>query len=163
MTLGPSAVRAAGSPIDWIVHPVLSLRRDAEGQLQDARPVAAGEASAESLIHIEFEPLRDAAGHAGLEADLRQVVADLHTVVVDFPAMRARLHEVGLVVGYKLRSGALMNDDGELTHYIGIYEDITQTKLAQQRIEPRTRQHFRHGGLGAASQSASIEKRPQMA
>ncbi len=25
--------------------------------------------------------------------------------------------------------------DGELTHYIGIYEDITQSKLAQQRIE----------------------------
>ncbi|WP_437882611.1 putative bifunctional diguanylate cyclase/phosphodiesterase [Pseudomonas sp. LRF_L74] len=27
------------------------------------------------------------------------------------------------------------NDDGELTHYIGIYEDITQSKMAQQRIE----------------------------
>ena len=26
-------------------------------------------------------------------------------------------------------------DDGELTHYIGIYEDITDAKLAQQRIE----------------------------
>lgn len=26
-------------------------------------------------------------------------------------------------------------DNRELTHYIGIYEDITQTKLAQQRIE----------------------------
>ncbi|MCL6690730.1 EAL domain-containing protein [Pseudomonas sp. R3.Fl] len=26
-------------------------------------------------------------------------------------------------------------DDGELTHYIGIYEDITQSKLAQQHIE----------------------------
>ena len=26
-------------------------------------------------------------------------------------------------------------DDGELTHYIGIYEDITEAKLAQQRIE----------------------------
>lgn len=27
------------------------------------------------------------------------------------------------------------DDLGELTHYIGIYEDITQNKLAQQRIE----------------------------
>ncbi|MGH8353898.1 MAG: putative bifunctional diguanylate cyclase/phosphodiesterase [Pseudomonas sp.] len=26
-------------------------------------------------------------------------------------------------------------EDGELSHYIGIYEDITQSKLAQQRIE----------------------------
>ncbi|WP_120994252.1 sensor domain-containing protein [Stutzerimonas urumqiensis] len=26
-------------------------------------------------------------------------------------------------------------EDGQLTHYIGIYEDITQSKLAQQRIE----------------------------
>ncbi|MEQ1440702.1 NAD-glutamate dehydrogenase [Fontimonas sp. SYSU GA230001] len=88
------AVRAAGCAIDWIVHPVLSVRRDADGRLQDLRPVAAGEASAESLIHIEFEPLRDAAAQSVLEADLRQVVADLHTVVVDFPAMRARLAEV---------------------------------------------------------------------
>ncbi|MBD9482776.1 EAL domain-containing protein [Pseudomonas sp. PDM14] len=35
----------------------------------------------------------------------------------------------------QLSISKVYNDDGELTHYIGIYEDITQNKLAQQRIE----------------------------
>jgi glutamate dehydrogenase len=87
------AVRAAGSSIDWTVHPVLDLRRDAEGRLQQARAAGAG-ASGESLVHLEFEPLRAAAGYTALEADLRQVIEDLRTVVGDFPAMRARLREV---------------------------------------------------------------------
>lgn len=35
----------------------------------------------------------------------------------------------------QLSISKVYGDDGELTHYIGIYEDITETKLAQQRIE----------------------------
>ncbi|MGL4316384.1 MAG: putative bifunctional diguanylate cyclase/phosphodiesterase [Pseudomonas sp.] len=35
----------------------------------------------------------------------------------------------------QLSLSKVYNDSGELTHYIGIYEDITQSKLAQQRIE----------------------------
>ncbi len=35
----------------------------------------------------------------------------------------------------QLSISKVYNDEGELTHYIGIYEDITQSKLAQQRIE----------------------------
>ena len=35
----------------------------------------------------------------------------------------------------QLSISKVFNEQRELTHYIGIYEDITQTKLAQQRIE----------------------------
>lgn len=35
----------------------------------------------------------------------------------------------------QLSISKVYNDQRELTHYIGIYEDITQSKLAQQRIE----------------------------
>ncbi|WP_457788736.1 putative bifunctional diguanylate cyclase/phosphodiesterase [Pseudomonas sp. PL-6] len=35
----------------------------------------------------------------------------------------------------QLSISKVYGDDGELTHYIGIYEDITEAKLAQQRIE----------------------------
>ncbi|MCY1281440.1 diguanylate cyclase (GGDEF) domain protein [compost metagenome] len=35
----------------------------------------------------------------------------------------------------QLSISKVYDDDGELTHYIGIYEDITDNKLAQQRIE----------------------------
>ncbi|WP_313024228.1 putative bifunctional diguanylate cyclase/phosphodiesterase [Pseudomonas lopnurensis] len=35
----------------------------------------------------------------------------------------------------QLSISKVYNEDGELTHYIGIYEDITHSKLAQQHIE----------------------------
>ncbi|WP_213875578.1 EAL domain-containing protein [Pseudomonas sp. dw_358] len=35
----------------------------------------------------------------------------------------------------QLSISKVYGDDRELTHYIGIYEDVTQSKLAQQRIE----------------------------
>ena len=35
----------------------------------------------------------------------------------------------------QLSLSKVFNDDGELTHYIGIYEDVTRSKLAQQHIE----------------------------
>ncbi|MBM7061169.1 EAL domain-containing protein [Pseudomonas sp. UL073] len=35
----------------------------------------------------------------------------------------------------QLSISKVYDDEGELTHYIGIYEDITDNKLAQQRIE----------------------------
>ncbi|WP_122240310.1 PAS domain-containing protein, partial [Pseudomonas syringae] len=35
----------------------------------------------------------------------------------------------------QLSISKVYGDNRELTHYIGIYEDITQSKLAQQRIE----------------------------
>ena len=35
----------------------------------------------------------------------------------------------------QLSISKVFGEDGELTHYIGIYEDVTQSKLAQQRIE----------------------------
>jgi glutamate dehydrogenase len=88
------AVRAAGSSIDWTVHPVLGLRRGADGGLLQVRGGGDGASDTESLIHLEFEGLRDAAGYAALERDLQRVIADLRTVVSDFPAMRARVAEL---------------------------------------------------------------------
>ncbi|BAN50974.1 EAL domain-containing protein [Metapseudomonas resinovorans] len=35
----------------------------------------------------------------------------------------------------QLSISKVFGEEGELTHYIGIYEDVTQSKLAQQRIE----------------------------
>ena len=87
------AVRDAGASIDWTVHPVLQVRRDARGQLQavaaGTAPPGAGEP--ESLIHIECEALPRAEDYAALEARLREVLTELRQCVRDFPAMRERL------------------------------------------------------------------------
>ncbi len=83
------AVRNLGSPIDWSVHPVLRLARDAEGQL-----VGVGDGAAESLIHLEFEALPTAEAHAQLEADCRAVLDDLRQVVDDYPLALARVQRL---------------------------------------------------------------------
>ena len=80
------AVRGAGSTIDWTAHPVLHLRRNAQGELNGA----ASEGAAESWIHMEFEALAGAAAYPQLEESLNQVLTDLRTVVEDYEAMRAR-------------------------------------------------------------------------
>ncbi|MDD3763689.1 MAG: NAD-glutamate dehydrogenase [Nevskiales bacterium] len=88
------AIRAAGSSIDWTAHPVIGVRRDAEGKLMQLAGTDAADGTAESLIHVEFEPLASAERCHALERDLQQVVRDIRTIVVDFPAMRARVQEL---------------------------------------------------------------------
>ena len=84
------AIRAAGAAIDWSVHPILPLQRDAAGHLQAID--AAG--APESLIHIEFEALASPEAYARLEQALRGVLADLRRVVDDYPATLAQVRAV---------------------------------------------------------------------
>ena len=81
------AVRDAGSAVDWSVHPILPLRRDAAGMV-----VALGGdgARSESLIHLECEAFGDADAQAALQQTLTQRLAELRAVVADFAAMKAR-------------------------------------------------------------------------
>ena len=78
------AVRAAGASVDWTVHPVLHLKRDAAGKITAAEEAARG--PAESLIHLEFEPLANPAAYAALEQQVRTVLEDLRRVVDDYSA-----------------------------------------------------------------------------
>jgi len=84
-------VRETGAAIDWSVHPILNLRRDAQGVA--VATLADGEAGgvAESLIHIEFEPLADSAAYGKLEASLRDTLSEVRMAVADYAAMRAGL------------------------------------------------------------------------
>ena len=88
------AVREAGSPIDWTVHPVLTVRRDADHRLSKVGGAESGDGQAESLVHIEFEPLADAQAYEKLEADVRRVLDDLRMVVADYDGMRANVDRV---------------------------------------------------------------------
>ena len=88
------AVREAGSPIDWTVHPVLVVQRDGENRLNKVSGAEASDGTPESLVHIEFEPLADDADYARLQADVERVLGDLRMVVEDFDGMRARVGEV---------------------------------------------------------------------
>lgn len=141
------AVRATGSMIDWSAHPVLNVRRDAQGTPVHVGPVDSVDGAAESLIHLEFEPLHDAQDVAALEQDVQQVVRDLRTVVVDFPAMRARLHELldslqqpapGVPAEEAAEARAFLQwlDDGHYT-FLGIAETEAVSDGARTRFALR--------------------------
>jgi glutamate dehydrogenase len=57
-----TAVRAAGASVDWAVHPVLPIERDAAGcitAVQDGR-----QSASESLIHLEFDALANSSAYS---------------------------------------------------------------------------------------------------
>ena len=88
------AVRKAGSPIDWSVHPVMRISRDAEHRFQASAGLTSAQGQPESLVHIEFEPLPDPEDYQRLEAELRRVLVELRAVVEDFGPMKERLRQL---------------------------------------------------------------------
>ena len=87
------ALTRHGSSIHVSVHPIVRVRRDGDGRLQELLPRAADEA-AESLMHVEIDRQADQAVHDELEADLRRVLADVRAAVEDWPAMRRHVGEI---------------------------------------------------------------------
>ncbi|MBZ2190366.1 NAD-glutamate dehydrogenase [Alcanivorax sp. JB21] len=89
------AIREADSAIDWSVHPLLRIRRDNAGRLQQVLgagdDTSSSRALTESLIHMEFEALTDEQDYAQLTDTIRQLLHDLRIVVEDYPAMRDTL------------------------------------------------------------------------
>ncbi|MCH8544899.1 MAG: NAD-glutamate dehydrogenase [Alcanivorax sp.] len=87
------AIRDADSAIDWSVHPLLRIRRDNDGHLQQVLGTGDGAQPSESLIHMEFEALADDGDYAQLADAIHQLLHDLRIVVADYPAMRDALLE----------------------------------------------------------------------
>ncbi|MBL8587799.1 MAG: NAD-glutamate dehydrogenase [Methylobacteriaceae bacterium] len=81
-----------GLDLRLVAHPILAVRRDAEGRLQSARPPQDDpEAPRESLIHIHVGRIVDAARRARLVEGLDKVYADARVAVADWRAMRERV------------------------------------------------------------------------
>lgn len=81
-----SAITAAGLDIDRLLHPIVSVSRDADGTIQS---IGAGGHS-ESIIYIEFERVA-AKARIELQAEIAAVLADVRAAVTDWPAMLAML------------------------------------------------------------------------
>ncbi len=82
------AVRAEGSSIDWISHPVFEVQRDESGLLT---AVDTSDGHAESWIHMQFDALADADARAALVERVQRVLQDLKIIVRDWQPMRRRL------------------------------------------------------------------------
>jgi len=83
-----SAIAAQGLSIDRLIHPVIPVRRDAEGRLTE---IVAGEAAGEkreSMVYVETRRA-DARHRRELERALQATLADVRAAVQDWPRMQA--------------------------------------------------------------------------
>lgn len=89
------AVRETGADIDWMMHPVVRVTRDANGTPSDFRCAAesADHGDEESLVRLEFAAPAGLAGEALIEQVTRNL-ADLRAVVSDWQPMRRALQTV---------------------------------------------------------------------
>ncbi len=88
-----AAVRRAGAEVERVLHPIVVVRRDADGKLAEILTTADPDASpsdaqAESWIHLDLAP--GSTAPAGLERSIRAVLAAVREVVEDAGAMEER-------------------------------------------------------------------------
>ena len=153
-----ATITAAGVGIDQLLHPIVSLVRDDEGNLT-AFAKAEGEGAKESLIYIET-PRIDAKQRRELLAALRQTLGDVRASVSDWPRMqKAMTHDtetLGDCDGAKLLdwlNGGMLTQlgtltrsrDGEVSGALGICRKSAKAILADASYE-RAFEWFDKGG-----------------
>jgi len=80
-----AAIARQGLAVHLLIHPVLSVRRDDDGELIE---IDAHGGTLESWIHIEVDRVPTAEGRSELEDRLESVLADVRVAVDDWKAMR---------------------------------------------------------------------------
>jgi glutamate dehydrogenase len=88
------AVNRSGRTAHWVVHPLLEVQRNAQGQTVKASLAASTGQHVnpiESLILVECDRIVDEADRTELTTELAQVLGDVRCVVRDWPAMLVRL------------------------------------------------------------------------
>ena len=140
------AIRAAGAAVDWLIHPVLRVARDAAGTL-----AATGETVAESWIHIEFEPLPTAEDYARLATAIRDVLDDLQRVIADYPLTLSRVRSAREGLG-TVPAGLDAEEFNEAAEFLQYLDDHHFTFLGyvETTVVP-----LPGGGIGFRSDAAT--------
>src|SRR5665647_116163 len=92
------AVNRTGRTAHWIVHPLLVVQRDGQGQLVKTASATPGNEKSsliESLILVECDRIVSESDRTALADDLACVLGDVRAVVQDWRPMLARLQAVG--------------------------------------------------------------------
>jgi glutamate dehydrogenase len=88
------ALNRLGLMIHLTIHPVVPVRRSADGTLEDVLETGranGGEAALESFMHVEVDRQSDPARLAGIEAELDKVLTDVRLAVTDWRAMLGKV------------------------------------------------------------------------
>ncbi|MBL9071934.1 MAG: NAD-glutamate dehydrogenase [Sphingopyxis sp.] len=132
-------VGAQGLAIHRILHPVVSVERDAKGKLTSAEAARTG-GDRESVIYMELER-GDARARRRLLDALEAALSDVRAAVIDWKAMRAAM-----------LADAAMRADGEAAELLRWFEGGAMTQLGH---EWRTRDGAVHDALGISATGAS--------
>ncbi|WP_374523752.1 NAD-glutamate dehydrogenase [Sphingopyxis sp.] len=131
-------VGAQGLVIHRILHPVVSVERDAKGRLTGI-DAGKSDGARESVIYMELER-GDARARRRLLDALEAALADVRAAVADWKAMRAAM-----------LADAAMRADGEAAELLRWFEGGAMTQLGH---EWRTREGAVHEALGISASGA---------
>src|SRR5205807_6663045 len=84
-------INRQGLTLHLIVHPIIPVRRSADGTLIDVAPESDSNALRESFIHVEVDRIVEPARMEALAADLARVLGDVRSAVNDWRAMHERI------------------------------------------------------------------------
>ena len=89
-------INRQGYAIHMILHPVMQVRRDAEGQLIEVLPPDSDEEDAisESVIHVEVDRQTEPEVLEDLKQSIEKTLADVKAAVEDWLEMRARVGDI---------------------------------------------------------------------
>lgn len=109
-----NAIAARQLTIYRLLHPVVCVDRDKDGELERVEPLCGDKHRRESMMYIELDRA-DARGRQELAADLRRVLGDVRLAVRDWEALQARMRADAAEAGAE--GGALLNwfADGAMT------------------------------------------------
>ncbi|OYW46983.1 MAG: glutamate dehydrogenase [Sphingomonadales bacterium 32-68-7] len=87
-----ATIAAAGIDIDLLVHPILAVRRDADGRLSELPEGEGAGEKRESMVYLETQRI-DARERRALERELAVTLGDVRAAVTDWPQMTALIGE----------------------------------------------------------------------
>ncbi|HEV8407507.1 MAG TPA: glutamate dehydrogenase, partial [Sphingomicrobium sp.] len=85
-----NAVAARQLTIHRLLHPVVCVDRDEEGELEVVEPLCGDKQRRESMMYLELDRA-DARGRQELAADLRRVLHDVRLAVRDWESLQSRM------------------------------------------------------------------------
>jgi glutamate dehydrogenase len=134
-----------GYAIDLVIHPVVHVRRDADGRLLEVlEPNADADGSlAESVLHAEVPRQPDSGRLAELAGGIQRVLGDVRAAVEDWATMRERMDAI--VAELDERPPSIDADElGEVKEFLKWLVDDHFTFLGYREYE-LVEQHGEHG------------------
>ncbi|MEP2735414.1 MAG: NAD-glutamate dehydrogenase domain-containing protein [Erythrobacter sp.] len=101
-----ATIASQGLSIERLVHPVVSVTRNAGGTLTQLNPKPAKDAARESMIYIETERV-DARQRREIERHLRVTLGDVRAAVKDWPKVQAAMESDADAMGAQKTSALL--------------------------------------------------------